>query len=429
MRFDLLIKGGHTIDDAGSLTGRNDVAVSRDRIAAVAPDIPSDTAFRTIDATGLYVTPGLIDLHTHVYHGATFWGVEADGIASRSGVTSWVDVGSAGALTLEGLRRFVIQPAKARISAFLNISYIGLAGHDFELANLAYCDVDLFEIVANLNRDLLHGVKVRMGATTCGANGIEPMRRAVQAAERCDYPVMVHIAVPPPSIHEILALLRPGDIITHCYTGHGMKLLDDEGVPLAAAREAIDRGVILDIGHGAGSFNFNSAEAMLAHGLKPQAISTDVHQISMKGPMFDMPTCISKMLALGVGLGEAVGMASSGPASVLGMTDRGTLKPGALADIALFSLETGHFPLYDIAENVRSGRELLVNQMTILGGQPMPRGPAPAQAAWFEPWGTAGRDVRTISFQRELAQRGHTPEAMAPTRYFAGDGQRVREGQ
>ena len=425
MRFDLLIKGGHTIDDAAGLSGRNDVAIRRDRIAAVAPDIPEGTAFRTIDATGLYVTPGLIDLHTHVYHGATFWGIEADAIAARSGVTSWIDVGSAGALTLEGLRRFIIQPAKARISAFLNISYIGLAGHDFELANLAYCDVDLFEIVANLNRDVLHGVKVRMGATTCGANGIEPMRRAVAAAERCDFPVMVHIAVPPPSIHEILALLRPGDIITHCFTGHGMKLLDDDGTPLAAAREAIDRGVILDIGHGAGSFNFTSAEVMLAHGIKPRAISTDVHQISMNGPMFDMPTCISKLLALGVGLHEAVAMASSGPAGILGIADRGTLKPGALADVALFSLEQGHFPLYDIAENVRTGRELLVNQLTILGGQPMPRGPAPVQAAWFEPWGTAGRDVRTIEFQRELTRRGHTPEAMAPTRHFSPDGRRI----
>jgi dihydroorotase len=428
MRFDLLIKGGHTIDDASGLTGRNDVAISRDRIAAVSPDIPADRSFRTIDASGLYVTPGLIDLHTHVYHGATFWGVEADGIASRSGVTSWVDVGSAGALTLEGLRRFVIKPAKARISAFLNISYIGLTGYDFELANIAYCDVELFEIVANLNRDILHGVKVRMGATTCGNNGIEPMRRAVQAAERCDYPVMVHIAAPPPSIQEILALLRPGDIITHCFTGHGMKLLDGDGAPLAAAREAIDRGVILDIGHGAGSFNFNSAEAMLAHGIKPQAISSDVHQISMEGPMFDMPTCISKFLAIGMSLNEAVAMATSGPAGILGMTDRGTLKPGALADVALFSLEKGHFPLYDTAENLRTGRELLVNQLTIIGGQPMPRDPAPIRAAWFEPWGTAGRDVGIIEFQRELIRRGHTPEAMAATRHFAIDGSRMAGG-
>ena len=184
MRFDLLIKGGATIDDAEGLSGRYDVAISRGRIAAVEPDIPTDTAFRSIDATNLYVTPGLIDMHTHVYHGATFWGVDPDPVGSRTGVTTWIDVGSAGALNLEGLRKFIIARAEVRISAFLNISYIGLTGYDFELANLAYCDTRLFEIVANRNRDILHGVKVRMGATTVGPNGLEPLRRAMEVAER-----------------------------------------------------------------------------------------------------------------------------------------------------------------------------------------------------------------------------------------------------
>jgi dihydroorotase len=412
MRFDLLIKGGQTIDEAAGLTGRNDVAVSRGRIAAVEADIPAEQAFRTIDASGLYVTPGLIDLHTHVYHGATFWGVDPDIIGSRSGVTTFIDVGSAGGLTLEGLRRFIIEPAQVRISAY-----------DFELANLNYCDVHLCEIVANLNRDMLHGIKVRMGATTCGDNGIEPLKRAIAAAERCDYPVMVHIAVPPPTVEEILVLLRPGDIITHCFTGNGMKLVDDEGTPLALAREAIDRGIILDIGHGAGSFSFRSSEAMLAHGIKPHAISSDVHQISMCGPMFDMPTCISKFLALGMGLPEAIGMATSGPAGILGITDRGTLKPGSLADIALFSLAQGEFPLYDVRQELRTGRELLVNQLTIVGGRPMPRRPPHPRAEWFEPWGTAGRDVAVIEFQRELLRRGHTPEIMGPGQRFTSDGE------
>ena len=128
MRFDLLIKGGVTIDDAGGLSGRHDVAVSRGRIAAVEPGIPADAAFQIVDASDLYVTPGLIDMHTHVYHGATFWGIEPDPVGSRTGVTTWIDVGSAGALTLEGLRKFIIERAKVRISAFLNISYIGLTG-------------------------------------------------------------------------------------------------------------------------------------------------------------------------------------------------------------------------------------------------------------------------------------------------------------
>ena len=418
MRFDLLIKGGETIDDAAGLTGRNDVAIRKGRIAVVEPNIPAETAFRTIDASGLYVTPGLIDLHAHVYRGATFWGIDADASGSRSGVTSFIDAGSAGALTLEGLREFIIKPAEVRISAFLNISYLGLAGHDFELTNLAYCDVRLFEIVANLNRDILHGVKVRLGASTVGPNGIEPLRLGLQAAERCDLPLMVHISVPPPSLDEILPLLRAGDIITHCFTGHGMKLLDDKGVPHAVTRQALDRGIVLDIGHGAGSFTFKSAEAALAAGIKPHVISTDIHQISMEGPMFDMPTCVSKFLALGVGLTEAIAMVTTAPARSLGLTDRGTLKPGSLADLALFTLESGSYPLYDIANEVRTGKQLLVNQMTIVGGRPMVRQPKPRRAEWFEAWGTNGRDVKTIEFQKELKRRGHDPEAMAgPCRF------------
>ena len=390
MRFDLLIKGGVTIDDAGGLSGRHDVAISRGRIAAVEPGIPTNAAFQIIDATDLYVTPGLIDMHTHVYHGATFWGIDPDPVGSRTGVTTWIDVGSAGALTLEGLRKFIIERAEVRISAFLNISYIGLTGYDFELANLAYCDNRLFEIVANRNRDILHGVKVRMGTTTVGPNGLEPLRRAIEVAERCDYPVMVHIAVPPPGISDILPLLREGDIITHCFTGNGMKLIDDAGEPLEQTLRAIDRGVILDIGHGAGSFTFKTAEAALAAGIKPHAISSDIHQISIAGPMFDLPTCLSKFLAIGVGLNEAVAMATTAPARLLGLEDRGTLRPGALADIALFSLEQGNYPLYDIDNQVRTGRELLVNQLTIVGGRPMPRQPLP----------TADRVVRALGHGR-----------------------------
>jgi dihydroorotase len=174
MRFDLLIKGGVTIDDAGGLSGRHDVAISRGRIAAVEPGIPADAAFQIVDATDLYVTPGLIDMHTHVYHGATFWGIEPDPVGSRTGVTTWIDVGSAGALTLEGLRKFIIERAKVRISAFLNISYIGLTGYDFELVNLAYCDTRLFEIVANRNRDILTASKCGWARPRSGRTASSP---------------------------------------------------------------------------------------------------------------------------------------------------------------------------------------------------------------------------------------------------------------
>ena len=413
MQFDLLIKGGEVVDDASGLSGRRDVAVRRDRIAAVDRDIPADSAFRVIDASGLYVTPGLIDLHTHVYHGATYWGVDADQIGPRTGVTTFIDAGSAGALSLQGFRRFIIDRAQVRISAYLNISSIGLVAQDFELANLNYCDVDLFELVANENRDILHGVKVRMGASTLGTGGLEPLKRAREAAERCGYPMMVHIAMAPPELTEILDLLRPGDVITHCFTGATMKIVDDKGAPLESVRRAIDSGIVLDIAHGAGAFTYKTADAALAAGIKPHAISTDIHQLSIAGPMFDMPTCLSKFLLLGFSLGETIALGTTAPAEILGLDGRGTLKPGAHADIALFHLLDGQFPLYDVAHEARTGKKLLVNALTIIGGRPLDRPKAPERPSWFAPWANAGTVTHIIEFQKELAHRDHNPPSFA----------------
>lgn len=412
MRFDLLIKGGEIIDPATGYFGPGDIAVQRDRVAAVSRDIPAESAFSVIDASGLLVTPGLIDLHAHVWHGAGYYGIHADPIGASTGVTSWVDAGSAGAFTLEGLRRYIIEQSQVRIAAFLNISCIGLVAWDYELTNIELADVTLFEMVANRHRDILCGVKVRMGATTVGSNGVEPVRRAVQAAERCDMPIMVHIAHPPPSIEEFLPLLRAGDIITHCFTGLPMKLFDDDGRLIDVARRALDAGVILDIGHGAGSFAFRTAEAALAAGVRPHAISTDMHQMSIAGPMFDLPTCMSKFLALGLNVREVVAMVTEAPARILRYADRGTLRVGALADIALFRSHEGRFPFYDNTGEMRSGRQLLCNVKTIVGGRVLERRAASPRAIWAEHWDRGGTNARIRAFQCELVAKGHTPEQM-----------------
>ncbi|MCX6019205.1 MAG: amidohydrolase/deacetylase family metallohydrolase [Chloroflexi bacterium] len=404
MFFDLLIQGGHVIDPATGRNGRFDVAIRRDRIAAVEPHIPAESAAHVINAAGQYVTPGLVDLHTHVYYGSTFWGIQPDPVAARSGVTTWLDVGSAGAYNLIGMRDHIVRPSHARIYALLNISSIGLTGPTYELANIAYSDVDVCVKLANLNRDFVLGVKVRIDNNTVGANGIEPLRRARVAADRLRLPLMVHVGIGPPAISEVLPFVRPGDILTHCFTGHSMKLIDDNGRLLESAARAWDSGVIMDIGHGAGSFSFLTAEAMLAAGRKPDVISSDIHQLSVNGPLFDMPTCLSKFMALGMSLEDVIYAATVAPAQAMGLGDEiGTLLPGAFADVALFTLAEGRFSLYDVFMNERVGKHLLRNTLTIARGRAMPHTPDGSTAPWIE----------LSENQRTLIDRGHTPDLLA----------------
>jgi len=413
MRFDLLIRGGEVVDPGGGREGRLDVAINGDRIAAVDSAIPADAASRVIDADGQYVTPGLVDLHTHVFHKVTYWGINPDPVGASSGATTWNDAGSAGALTLPGLREFVVDRARVRITAFLNISNIGLVGENHECANLAYLDVGLFRRLADRNRDLVRGVKVRMGTPTVGENGLEPLRRARRVAEECELPLMVHIAFGPPEVDAVLALMRPGDILTHCFTGLTMKIVDADGRLRDFAKRAWDSGVVMDIGHGTGSFSYETAEALTAAGRRPDVISTDLHQLSAKGPAFDLPTCMSKFLHLGMPLRDVVAACTSRPAELLGLENEvGTLRVGSSADVALFRLLTGTFPLYDIFGEMREANRLLVNTLTIVGGRPLEPLPPEPPAPWAE-------DPIWPDLQKEFADHlqamrdhGHTPAAM-----------------
>lgn len=384
MRFDLLIKNGRLIDPASGRDGPFDIAVRRGRIAAVEPSILESAAAAVVDASGLLVVPGLVDLHTHVYHGATYWGIEPDPVAARTGVTTWLDVGSAGAWNVIGLRDFVARKSQARIYAYLNISGIGLTAPTWESANLGYLDVPLATKLAEANRDFVIGIKTRIDMNTVGGNGIEPLRRARTVADDVGMPLMVHIGKGPPTIQEVLTYLKPGDILTHCCTGHNMRLIDADGRPLEAARRAQDAGVILDIGHGAGSFDFETAEAMLSHGMRPDVISSDIHQLSVRGPMFDLPTTLSKFLTLGMGLPDVIAAATSRPAAAMGLSGQvGSLAIGANADIALFRLEQGSFSFDDVFSHTRTGAQRLVCQATYLGGRLMARMTEPPPAPWI----------------------------------------------
>ncbi len=402
--FDLLIKGGEVIDPASGYRGQRDIAIKRNRIAVVEPEIAADAAFQVIDARGQYVTPGLIDLHTHVYHRATFWGINPEPVAARSGVTTWLDVGSAGAYNFLGFRDFVAQQSSLRIYALLNISAIGLVASTGELANLDYCDTAICVRMINLHRDMILGIKARIDRNTVAGNALEPLRRARRVADECELPLMVHIGIGPPEIADVLALMRPGDILTHCCTGQTMRLIDKEGALLEVAKRAWEAGVVMDLGHGAGSFSFETAEAFAREGLWPDVISSDIHQLSISGPLFDLPTCMSKLLAIGMPLEHVIRATTARPAEVLRLNGEvGSLRPGALADVALFRLHTGRFPLYDIHMHVRESSQLLRNTLTILNGRPL----VPLQDEPLAPW------IALTDDQRMLIERRHTPADLA----------------
>jgi dihydroorotase len=413
MRFDLVIKGGEVVDPAAGFKGKMDVAVNRNRIAAVEPGIPANAAHRVVDATGQYVTPGLIDMHAHLYRNSTYWGIDADAVVSQCGVTTWVDAGSTGAVTLPGFREYVIEKSRTRIFAFINIAYIGLVAQDYELANPEYCNVEILERVANLNRDIVVGIKVRAGRSGA-AKDLEPFRRARQAADDLDLPIMVHLSTSPPDLATVLSFLKPGDMLTHIYTGQTMGMVDKESKILDVAQRAWEGGIIMDLGHGAGSFSFPVAESLFSQGFLPDTISTDLHWLSIVGPnmldplkgsafgttddvrslvvkvtddapVFDLLTCMTKMMCVGMSFPETVRRVTGRPAELLGVNgELGTLKPGAIADITGLTIDQGNFELRDIHGNVRYGKEKVRRTFTILDGQPFAPIEIPGPPAWVQ---------------------------------------------
>jgi dihydroorotase len=382
--YDILIRGGEVVDPGGGTQGRLDLAIAGGRVAALAPDIDPQQAAQVIDAGGQLVTPGLVDLHTHVYWGATYWGIEADPVAARSGVTTWLDVGSAGAYNWPAFRRYVAESSAARVYALLNLSAIGLTAPTWEFSNLDYCDVALAARTVEANRDLILGIKARIDSNTTRGTGIRPLELARTLADQVGLPLMVHIGNGPPTLDELLPLLRPGDILTHCFTGASMNILGSERRVREDVLRLKEAGLILDIGHGTGSFSYETTEAALGQGLLPDVISSDIHQLSVQGPMFDLPTTLSKFLNLGLGLPEVIARATVNAARAVRLSELGTLRVGGPADVALFRLETGDYTFYDVQMNARRGTQRLVSTGTIVGGKLLAASPERPPELWAE---------------------------------------------
>ena len=373
-RFDLLIAGGEVIDPDQSLRGVRDVAIRNGVVVAVAPSIAPARARHVIDAKGRLVVPGLVDLHAHVYPQGSAIGLPADELVPYTATTTYVSAGDAGANNFSAFRHFIAAQSRSRLFAFLHISSIGLAGFPVgEMHDIDYADVDLAAKTLAENADMLLGIKVRETASVVGNNGLEPLRRAIAAVERSGTRgrVMCHIGDAPGPLEALLDLLRPGDILTHAYSGFGNNTVRD-GRVVAAALEAKARGVIIDVGHGAGSFDFTVAEPAIDQGLAPDTISSDIHSVSGNSPgMPYLPWVMSKFLALGVPLDQVIAMATCRPAKIIDRVPLlGTLRIGAPADVAILELVEGPVTFVDTKVHERRGTQHLRPFQTVRAGRP-----------------------------------------------------------
>lgn len=374
-RFDLVLKGGRVIDERNKIDGLFDVGIAGGKIAAVAPSLAPGSA-KVRDVRGLVVAPGLIDIHTHVYHKATSLSVDPGFIARRSACTTLIDAGSAGAGNYDGFRDYVMAHSPYRILAFLNISFPGIFGFDKGLfigeATLAdMLPVDRCVAKIDANRDRIIGVKVRIGGAATEPLGIRALELALEASEQAGLPLMTHIGGPPPSYAEVVSMLRPGDILTHCYRPEPNSALDANGRILPEIRAARERGVLFDVAHGMGAFGYQSVEGALADGFLPDLISSDVHVVSLEGPGFDLLHTMSKLLNCGVSLAEVIGMSTSRPALAVRRPELGHLGVGAVADIAVLREMETDYVFADVVGATRQGSTILQPIACYLDGHEM----------------------------------------------------------
>jgi len=369
--MDLIIQGGTVIDPATGLHSRSDVAITDGRIVAVEPHIGLGEATEVLDATDLLVVPGLIDLHVHVYWGGADLSILPGPHDLERGVTTIADAGSSGANNFAGFRRFLIEPFEGTILAYLNIAVMGQADPVLgELHDIRYAIVDRAVEVAKANRDLIVGLKVRVSEQLAGRNGVEAVARAVEAGIEIGCPVMVHIGGSYAPIEDILSQLRAGDIVTHAFTAWEPGIFDSDLRVIPSALEARARGVLFDVGHGAGSFAFRRGEAALADGFRPDTISSDLHRFNVNGPVFDLLTTMSKYLHLGLPLDDVLAMTTVAPAAALGRSgEMGRLAVGAAADIAVLRLDEGRFPFVDSIGTIIEGRQRLAPVATFKRGR------------------------------------------------------------
>ena len=370
MAYDLVLKGGRVVDPSQGIDRVADVAFEKGRVAAVGANL---AAKDTRDCAGLIVTPGLIDLHTHVYWGGTSLGVDVDDYARQSAVTTSVDTGSAGPGNFPGFRAHVIERAKSRVLVYLHVSFAGIyafsptimVGESHDMRLMAAREA---VAVARANPDCVIGIKVRVGRHASGPSGIQPLEVALDVADATGLPVMVHIDEPPPTYADVVGRLRKGDVLTHCFRPFPNAPCHADGTVRAAVLAARARGVLFDIGHGMGSFSWDTARKMVAAGFWPDTISSDVHAMCIQGPAWDLLRTMTKFLALGMPLAEVVARTTVNPAAAVRRHDLGTFAVGSVGDASVFALEDRPIDLEDVQGEIVAHPQRLSARAMVIGG-------------------------------------------------------------
>lgn len=374
-----VIRGGRVINPDEGVDSTLDVSIADTKVVSISPKIEAPPSVKVIDASGCLVLPGLIDLHTHVNFGGGPWGINPDKLGFQTGVLTMVDAGSTGAGNFKGLYEHVIKDSRVDILAFLNIAYNGVDGCIYlpnsglvvgELLDIRRALVEPAVEIGSQYSEVIRGIKIRASVEAVGDHGLTAIALAQQVAERLNVPVMVHIGAPPPTRRNILKMLRPGDILTHAFRGNPNNPLKPDSSIMTEMVQARKRGILFDIGHGCGSFAFEVGRALIEQGFLPDTISSDVHMFSIDGPAHDLPTTMSKFLALGMSLMDVIRATTIAPARAIGIQEHfGRLSVGKTADISIMKLEEGTFEFKDAFNQTLQATQRFVPIMTVKDGQ------------------------------------------------------------
>jgi dihydroorotase len=371
--YDTVLAGGFVKDPASGLAALADVAIAEGQITAIDTGL-SHSAATVVDCRGHFVTPGLIDSHSHLFASVSKVGARADEAHLRRGVVAAVDAGTAGASTFPAFLRLVVEPSRLRVLSFLNVSVLGLIDFRFgELINPATLVPEDAIAVARANRDVVRGMKIRLSTDVVGtdaARAVGLLENAVTTAANAEVPLMVHIGETPLPLGEILARLRPGDVVAHCYTGKDEGILDDEGKVRESVNLARGRGIIFECAHGKSNFSYAVAESAIGQGFLPDIVCSDTSGRNWNGPVFDLLTTMAKLVSLGMDLDAVLARTTEAPSRFLGLWDDGygRLEVGGTAHLSVFA-ECGEEEELDDASGGRRRLARFEPRCAVIGGE------------------------------------------------------------